>query len=111
MIVSVLGCSALNGAHAELPNQRSDGAIALGSLLARICKVKRDRPILVIGKVFPAFDQENAKQDLCRRKGHPLQALDGQVTYKQFAELLSRSGDDSWWSLCGSEHLDDDLDP
>ena len=64
------GLAALNDALTELHNHWPDGAIALRSLLAGVWKVKGGRPILAIGKIVQAFDQESAEQDLRRRKGH-----------------------------------------
>ena len=64
------GLAALNGAFAKLQDQWTDGTIALRSLLAGVWKVKGGRPILAVGKIVQAFDQDSAEQELRRRKGH-----------------------------------------
>lgn len=46
-----------------------DGAIALTTLLAGLWKVKGGRPILALGKIVQAFDQDSVEQDRRKNKG------------------------------------------
>lgn len=60
---------------------------------------------------LPCLGSRERQTGFVQARESPLQALDGQVVNKQCAELLSRSGDDSWWNLFSHERLEYDLDP